>query len=267
MVNIFSTSLNASEILAEGDLRKMDISQLKMEMKKAIDGEDDGYFQLVQKIYNEKINEGATSIKNISELSSATDGMKKEYEAIMGMPEKTTKEKNAKKKAMQDFFKNDMKNRISRWEKISSAAQYQQNEAERLKVLLGDATSKKVKLRETLPFGKMGRLKRINMNVQKIKDKYPDAWAKSVLQYLMAQPEVNHTWFTQMRKRVQMKLFWGKNSQHINEQLKVIESKLKPDEKDWVIGILVKDSLKALLEEAKAQYIKEQKESVYWMTA
>ncbi len=47
----------------------------------------------------------------------------------------------------------------------------------------------------------MGRLKRINHKVQKIKEKHPDAWAKPVLQYLMAIVETNHTGFSQLRKR------------------------------------------------------------------
>ncbi len=47
----------------------------------------------------------------------------------------------------------------------------------------------------------MGRLKRINHTVQKIKEKHPDVWAKPVLQYLMAIVETNHTGLSQLRKR------------------------------------------------------------------
>lgn len=78
----------------------------------------------------------------------------------------------------------------------------------------------------------MGRLKRINHKVQKIKEKHPDAWAKPVLQYLMAIVEKNHTGFSQAIKRLLMKMFWAKNSQNIDEKLKIIQDKLRPDSKD-----------------------------------
>lgn len=78
--------------------------------------------------------------------------MKEALDEISAMPETTSSEKTAKTKAMKDFFKNDMKNWVGKAENISSVANYQKNEAERLQSLLDGATQKKVKINEMLPF-------------------------------------------------------------------------------------------------------------------
>lgn len=113
----------------------------------------------------------------------------------------------------------------------------------------------------------MGRLKRINHKIQQIKEKFKNNRAKPVLQFLMSIVESNHTGYSQTIKRATAKMFWNKKSQNINEELKVIQDKIKPTTDDGVVGTLVKESIGHTLEEAKVQYLNEQKQSLYGRAA
>ncbi len=255
--------LDRSDKHSEAELKAMGLPQLKMELKKAIDANDTDYFDQVNRIlYTQQMNK-ANGVNNVRDANNLNARIKTKYEAIQKMPEATPDEQDAKRKAMEELFKNEMRDWTSKADSVVDFAKAQKSEAERLQALLDWAVSKKVKIKETLPFWKMGRLKRINHKVQKIKEKHPDAWAKPVLQYLMAIVETNHTGFSQARKRLWMKMFWAKNSQNIDEKLKTIQDKLRPDSKDWVVGTLVKENLAHLLDEAKAQYFEEQRRSIY----
>lgn len=247
----------------EAELKVMDQAQLKIELKKAIDGNDSGYFDQVNAILYEQQMKKANAVKDFRDADNLNATIKTKYDAIQKMPESTPYEQDAKRKAMEELFKNEMKDWTSKADNVIDFAMAQKSEADRLQALLDWAVDKKVKIKEMLPFWKMGRLKRINHTVQKIKEKHPDAWSKPVLQYLMAIVETNHTGFNQARKRLWIKMFWGKSSQNINEKLKTIQDKLRPDSKDWVVGTLVKENLTHLLEEAKAEYLEEQRRSVY----
>lgn len=255
--------LDMRDKYTETELKAMDQAQLKIELKKAIDGNDSAYFDQVNVILYEQQMNKANAVNDFRDADNLNATIKTKYEAIQKMPESTPDEQDAKRKAMEELFKNEMKDWTSKADSVVDFAKAQKSEADRLQALLDWAVDKKFKIKEMLPFWKMGRLKRINHTVQKIKEKHPDVWAKPVLQYLMAIVETNHTGLSQLRKRAWMKLFWGKNSQNINENLKTIQDKLRPDSKDWVVGTLVKESLSHLLEEAKAQYLEEQRKSVY----
>lgn len=255
--------LDSRDKYTEADLKRMDQPQLKRELKKAIDANDSAYFDLVSTILYEQQREKANAVNDFRDADNLNTTIKTKYEAIQNMPESTPDEQDAKRKAMEELFKNEMNDWTSKAYRVLDFARAQKTEADRLQALLDWAVDQKVKIKEMLPFWKMGRLKRINHTVQKIKEKHPDAWAKPVLQYLMAIVETNHTWFSQSIKRLWMKMFWGKNSQNINEKLKTIQDKLRPDSRDWVVGTLVKENLTHLLEEAKAQYLEEQRRSIY----
>lgn len=255
--------LDRADKRSEAELKAMDQVQLKIELKKAIDGNDSAYFDQVNVILYEQQMKKANAVNDFRDADNLNATIKTKYEAIQKMPESTPDEQDAKRKAMEELFKNEMKDWTSKADSVVDFAKAQKSEADRLQALLNGAIDKNVKITETLPFWKMGRLKRINHRVQAIKKKNPDAWAKPVLQYLMAIVEVNHTGFSQARKKLWVKMFWGKNSQNIDEKLKTIQDKLRPDSKDWVVGTLVKENLTHLLEEAKAQYLEEQRRSVY----
>ena len=157
----YSTStLDAKDKHSEAELRKMDEAELKRQLKLAIDGNDDAYFNLVNQILAEKIKNKANSINDFQSAEGATQTMKSKYEAIQNMPDTTPAEKDAKNKAIKDFFENEMKNWTSKADNIVDFAKSQKGEADRLKNLLEGAITKNVKLKESLPFGKRGRLKK-----------------------------------------------------------------------------------------------------------
>lgn len=66
--NSYTGSSSTIDKYSQDDLKKMDTPQLKIEMKKAIDGEDDAYFDLVKKAFDEKLDESKNSIKGIEDL-------------------------------------------------------------------------------------------------------------------------------------------------------------------------------------------------------
>lgn len=263
--NSYSTNswLDKADKSSGEALGKMDVAQLKMELKKAIDANDTAYFDEVNAVlYTQQMNK-ANAVNDFHDANTLNATIKTKYEAIQKMPESTPDEQDAKRKAMEELFKNEMKDWTSKSDSVVGFAEAQKSEAERLQALLDWAVTKKVKLSESLPFGKIGRLKRIQHKVQHIKEKYKDAWAKPVLQYLMSVVVYNHTWLSQAKNRAYMKMFWGKHSQNIHEHLKVIQEKLKPDPEDGVVGTLVKENLSHLIDEAKIQYLEEQRKSIY----
>ena len=253
----YSTStLDAKDKHSEAELRKMDEAELKRQLKLAIDGNDDAYFNLVKN--------KANSINDFQSAEGATQTMKSKYEAIQNMPDTTPAEKDAKNSAIKDFFKNEMKNWTSKADNIVDFAKSQKGEADRLKSLLEGAITKNVKLKESLPFGKRGRLKRIYHQVQKIKEKYPEDRGERVLFHLMSLTGKNYTGMLQRwRRKIRAGARRRKYSIDIDGNLAVIKEKIKPDPKDGVVGTLVKERLSHLIEEAKDHYFESQRKSIY----
>ena len=245
----YSTStLDAKDKHSEAELRKMDEAELKRQLKLAIDGNDDAYFNLVNQILAEKIKNKANSINDFQSAEGATQTMKSKYEAIQNMPDTTPAEKDAKNSAIKDFFKNEMKNWTSKADNIVDFAKSQKGEADRLKSLLEGAITKNVKLKESLPFGKRGRLKR----------------GERVLFHLMSLTGKNYTGMLQRwRRKIRAGARRRKYSIDIDGNLAVIKEKIKPDPKDGVVGTLVKERLSHLIEEAKDHYFESQRKSIY----
>ena len=260
----YSTStLDAKDKHSEAELRKMDEAELKRQLKLAIDGNDDAYFNLVNQVLDEKMKNKANSINDFQSAEGATQTMKSKYEAIQNMPDTTPAEKDAKNSAIKDFFENEMKNWTSKADNIVDFAKSQKGEADRLKSLLEGAITKNVKLKESLPFGKRGRLKRIYHQVQKIKEKYPEDRGERVLFHLMSLTGKNYTGMLQGWRRIRAGARRRKYSIDIDGNLAVIKEKIKPDPKDGVVGTLVKERLSHLIEEAKDHYFESQRKSIY----
>ena len=225
----YSTStLDAKDKHSEAELRKMDEAELKRQLKLAIDGNDNAYLNLVKKVLDETIQNKANSINDFQSAEGANQTMKSKCEAIQNMPDTTPAEKDAKNKAIKDFFKNEMKNWTSKVDNIIDFAKSQKCEADRLKNL------------------------------------YPEDRGERVLFYLMSLTRKNYTGMLQRwRRNIRAGARRKKYSKDIDGNLAVIKEKIKPDPKDGVVGTLVKERLSHLIEEAKDHYFESQRKSIY----
>jgi hypothetical protein len=259
-----ASTLDAKDKHSDAELRKMDEAELKRQLKLAIDGNDNAYLNLVKQVLDETIENKANSINDFQSAEGANQTMKSKCEAIQNMPDTTPAEKDAKNSAIKDLFKNEMKNWTSKVDNIIDFAKSQKGEADRLKNLFEGAITKNVKLKESLPFGKRGRLKRIYHQVQKIKEKYPEDRGERVLFHLMSLTRKNYTGMLQRwRRNIRAGARRRKYSKDIDGNLAVIKEKIKPDPKDGVVGTLVKERLSHLIEEAKDHYFESQRKSIY----
>lgn len=130
----------------------MDQAQLKIELKKAIDGNDSAYFDQVNVILYEQQMKKANAVNDFRDADNLNATIKTKYEAIQKMPESTPDEQDAKRKAMEELFKNEMKDWTSKADSVVDFAKAQKSEADRLQALLNGAIDKNVKITETLPF-------------------------------------------------------------------------------------------------------------------
>ena len=88
----YSTStLDARDKHSEAELRKMDEAELKRQLKLAIDGNDNAYFNLVNQVLAEKIKDKVNSINDFQSAEGATQTMKSKYEAIQRLQKRMLK--------------------------------------------------------------------------------------------------------------------------------------------------------------------------------
>ncbi len=114
----------------------MGLPQLKIELKKAIDANDTDYFDQINTIlYTQQMNK-ANGVNNLRDANTLNARIKTKYEAIQKMPEATPDEQDAKRKAMEEFFKNEMRDWTSKADSVVDFAKAQKSEAERLQALL-----------------------------------------------------------------------------------------------------------------------------------
>ncbi len=120
----------------ETELKAMDQAQLKIELKKAIDGNDSAYFDQVNVILYEQQMNKANAVNDFRDADNLNATIKTKYEAIQKMPESTPDEQDAKRKAMEELFKNEMKDWTSKSDSVVDFAKAQKSEADRLQALL-----------------------------------------------------------------------------------------------------------------------------------
>jgi len=107
------------------------------------------------------------------------------------------------------------------------------------------------------------RLVSINNRIEKLKTGKDSAnYPKNVLIYLMALVETKITWWGQLLKRWWVKMARRRKSEHIKDNLKILDNKLQPKSDDSLWTKSLKEQLKVYLDDAKKAYIEKQKESV-----
>lgn len=78
----------------------------------------------------------ANAVNDFRDADHLNATIKTKYEEIQNMPESTPDEQDAKRKAMEELFKNEMRDWTSKADNVVNFAKAQKSEAERLQALL-----------------------------------------------------------------------------------------------------------------------------------
>ena len=87
--------MDRSDKHSEAELKAMGLPQLKIELKKAIDANDNDYFKQVNTIFYEQQMNKANAVNDFHDADHLNATIKTKYEEIQKMPESTPDEQDA----------------------------------------------------------------------------------------------------------------------------------------------------------------------------